>query len=95
MQFREAACWAHLRRDFHDSWTTTNSRIARKALDRSGTLHDTERDIAGQPAELRLAARGKWTKPKLAAFRVTEPVQGAADAPGLCWSETGVFPITS
>ena len=22
-QFREAACWAHLRRDFHDVWTAT------------------------------------------------------------------------
>lgn len=36
-QFREAACWAHLRRDFHDVWSGTKSEIAREALDR---IHD-------------------------------------------------------
>ena len=30
-RFREAACWAHLRRDFHDVWTATKSEIAREA----------------------------------------------------------------
>ena len=49
-QFREAACWAHLRRDFHDVWTGTKSEIAREALDRIGTLYDIEREIVGQPA---------------------------------------------
>ena len=37
-QFREAACWAHLRRAFHDVWTATKSAIARDALDRIGAL---------------------------------------------------------
>ena len=37
-QFREAACWAHLRRAFHDIWTATKSAIAREALDRIGAL---------------------------------------------------------
>ncbi len=27
-QFREAACWAHLRRDFHDVWAATKSEVA-------------------------------------------------------------------
>ena len=27
---REAACWAHLRRDFHDFWASTKSEIARQ-----------------------------------------------------------------
>ena len=27
-RFREAACWAHLRRDFHDVWTTTGSEMS-------------------------------------------------------------------
>ncbi len=49
-QFREAACWAHLRRDFHDVWTTTKSEIAREALDRIGKLYDIEREISGQSA---------------------------------------------
>ena len=56
-QFREAACWAHLRRDFHDVWETTKSEIAREALDRIGKLYDIEREIAGQSAEMRKAAR--------------------------------------
>lgn len=69
-RFREAACWAHLRRDFHDVWSSTNSEIAREALDRIGALYDIERDIAGQPADVRLAARKKHGKPKVEAFRV-------------------------
>lgn len=36
VRIREAACWAHLRRDFHDVWTGTKSEIAREALDRIG-----------------------------------------------------------
>jgi transposase len=67
-RFREAACWAHLRRDFHDVWTSTKSEIAREALDRIGALYDIERDITGQPADLRLAARQKLSKPKVDAF---------------------------
>ena len=40
---REAACWAHLRRDFHDIRAATKSEIAREALDRIGALCDIER----------------------------------------------------
>jgi transposase len=68
-QFREAACWAHLRRDFHDVWTSDKSQIAREALDRIGALYDIEREIAGQPADVRLAARQKLSKPKVEAFK--------------------------
>ena len=68
-QFREAACRAHLRRDFHDVWTATKSAIAREALDRIGKLYDIEREISGKPAELRLAVRQKESKPKVDAFR--------------------------
>ena len=67
-RFREAACWAHLRRDFHDVWASTKSEIAREALDRIGALYDIERAIAGQPADLRLAARQKLSRPKVEAF---------------------------
>jgi len=69
-QFREAACWAHLRRDFHDVWTADKSPIAREALYRIGKLYDIEREIAGQSAELRLAARKKYSADKVAAFKV-------------------------
>jgi transposase len=68
-QFREAACWAHLRRDFHDVWTGTKSEIARDALDRIGKLYDIEREIAGRAADARLAARQEKSKPKVDAFR--------------------------
>jgi transposase len=67
-RFREAACWAHLRRDFHDIWVATKSEIAREALDRIGALYDIEREITGQPADLRLAARRKHSRPKVEAF---------------------------
>lgn len=68
LRLREAACWAHLRRDFHDFWTSTKSEIAREALERIGKLYDTERNISGQPAETRLAARKKQSQPKVEAF---------------------------
>lgn len=68
-QFREAACWAHLRRDFHDVWTATKSQIAKEALDRIGALYDIEREINGQPADLRLKVRQKNSRPKVDAFQ--------------------------
>ena len=67
-RLREAACWAHLRRDFHDFWASTKSEIAREALDRIGKLYDIERDINGQPADARTTARQKLSQPKVAAF---------------------------
>jgi transposase len=74
-RFREAACWAHWRRDFHDIWTSNKSEIAREALDRIGALYDIERDIAGQPADVRLTARQKLSKPKVEALRVWAEAQ--------------------
>lgn len=74
-QFREAACWAHLRRDFHDVWEATTSNIAREALDRIGKLYDLEREIAGQPAELRKAARQEHSRPQVDAFKAWAEAQ--------------------
>lgn len=67
-RLREAACWAHLRRDFHDFWTSTKSEIAREALDRIGKFYDIERDINGQSADVRHATRQRLTQPKVTAF---------------------------
>ncbi|MCC0028708.1 MAG: IS66 family transposase [Brucellaceae bacterium] len=67
-RLREAACWAHLRRDFHDEWNKTKSEIAREALDRIGALYDIEREITGRSADIRLAARQKHSAPKVGAF---------------------------
>jgi len=67
-RLREAACWAHLRRDFLDFWTSTKSEIAREALDRIGKFYDVERDINGQPDDVRHAARQKLSRPQVEAF---------------------------
>ena len=68
-RIREAACWAHLRRDFHDIWKSTDSAIARDALEQIGKLYDVERAINGQPLERRLAVRQQESRPRVLAFR--------------------------
>lgn len=67
---REAACWAHLRRDFHDVWKATASPLAKDALERIGRLYDIEREITGQPAERRREARQNRSRPHVDAFRL-------------------------
>ena len=74
-QFREAACWAHLRRDFHDVWTASKSEIAREALDRIGKLYDIERGISEQPAQARLAVRREHSQLKVEAFKAWAEAQ--------------------
>lgn len=69
-QFREAACWAHLRRDFHDAWKSTQSEIAREALDRIGALYDIEAQISGRSAAERHAVRQEHSRPRAEAFRI-------------------------
>ena len=49
-------------------WASTKSEIAREALDRIGKLYDIERDINGQAADVRHAARQKLSQPKVTAF---------------------------
>ncbi|WP_417248638.1 IS66 family transposase [Celeribacter sp.] len=67
-RLREAACWAHWRRDFHDEWQKTKSAIAREAIDRIGKIYDIEREINGRPADVRHAARQKHSAPQVEAF---------------------------
>lgn len=69
-RLHEAACWTHLRRDFHDEKSKTKSAIAREALNRIGALYDIERELTGRSADIRLAARQKHSAPKGAAFFV-------------------------
>jgi transposase len=66
---REAACWAHLRRDFHDVWKSTDSPIAREALERIGRLYDIEAAINGERLEHRHAKRQQNSRPQVEAFR--------------------------
>ncbi len=67
---REAACWAHLRRDFHDVWKATGSPIAREALERIGALYDIEAAINGQPRDVRHAVRQRESRPRVETFRL-------------------------
>ncbi|MCC6919347.1 MAG: IS66 family transposase [Alphaproteobacteria bacterium] len=66
---REAACWAHLRRDFHDVWKATDSPLAREALERIGALYDVEATINGKPRDVRNAVRQRESRPRVEAFR--------------------------
>ena len=84
IKVREAACWAHLRRDFHDAWKATGSVIAKEAIDRIGEVYDIEREITGKSSENRLAVRQKQSKPKVVAFKAwaedqLEKISGKGD----------------
>jgi len=66
---REAACWAHWRRDFHDVWKATKSPIALEALKRIGQLYAVEREINGHTLGQRLEARQTKSAPLAKAFK--------------------------
>ena len=54
----EAACWAHVRRKFHDIHAAGGtSPLAREALDRIGKLYAIEERINGKPPDQRLRIR--------------------------------------
>lgn len=66
----EIACWAHVRRKFHDLHLT-GSPLAKQALDRIGRLFDIERAAQGLPPDMRRRIRQSRTVPlieELAAF---------------------------
>ncbi len=65
---REAACWAHLRRAFHDVYKGNDSTIAREALEQIGELYDIERQLTGHPASYRLAVRQEKSRPRVTVF---------------------------
>jgi transposase len=59
----EAACWAHVRRKFYDIHLAHGSAIAGDTVRRIGQLYDIEREIRGQPAELRREIRQTRARP--------------------------------
>jgi transposase len=65
---REAACWAHARRKFHDIEQAHGSKLAAEALGRIGELYGIEKEIRGSPAEVRRRERQARAKPLLAAL---------------------------
>ena len=66
---REAACWAHVRRKFHDIEQAHGSKLAAEALARIGALYGIEKEIRGSPAEVRRRERQARAKPLLEALR--------------------------
>jgi transposase len=61
----EIACWAHVRRKFHDLYETHQSPIAKEALERIGALYGIERDIRGRPPDERKKVRNERARPLL------------------------------
>lgn len=65
---QEAACWAHVRRKFFDVHAAHASPIAAEVLQRIGALYAIEKDLNGQPPEVRRAARAARASPLLASL---------------------------
>lgn len=61
----EAACWAHARRKYYDTYIADRSPIAGEALVRIGELYAIEREIRGQLPEIRRQVRQERSAPKL------------------------------
>ena len=61
----EAACWAHVRRKFHDLYQAHRSPIAEEALKRIGELYGIEREIRGRPPDERKQIREARARPRL------------------------------
>ena len=73
----EAACWAHVRRKFHDLYEAHASPIAKEALERIAALYGIEKEIRGRPPDQRREIRNARARPLLeslqAWFRATLP----------------------
>ena len=61
----EAACWAHVRRKFHDLYQAHRSPIAKEALERIAQLYGIEKEIRGRSPAERRQARQARSKPLL------------------------------
>jgi transposase len=61
----EAACWAHVRRKFHDLYEAHASPIAKETLARISALYGIEKEIRGRPPEERKRVRTAQARPLL------------------------------
>jgi len=68
-RIREAACWAHVRRKFHDIHGAHPSPTTAGALDRIGALYGIEAEVRGKPPDERRAIRQARAAPLLAELR--------------------------
>jgi transposase len=66
---KEAACWAHARRKFYELHAVRPNAVTEQALARIGELYDIEREIRGQPPDLRRETRQRDAVPRLAALK--------------------------
>jgi transposase len=69
------ACFAHARRKFFEVWEATKSPIAEEAVRRIAKLYEIEAEIAGKPADIRLATRIERSRPLLDAFKAWADAQ--------------------
>ena len=65
----EAACWAHVRRKFHDLYQAHRSPIAEQALRRIGELYGIEKEIRGRPPDERGEIRQARARPLLESLK--------------------------
>jgi len=65
----EAACWAHVRRKFHDLYQAHRSPIAKEALERIGQLYGIEQEIRGRSPAERKEVRQARSRPLLESMR--------------------------
>ena len=65
----EAACWAHVRRKFHDLYEAHRSPIAEEALRRIGELYGIEKEIRGRPPDQRHEIREARARPLLESLK--------------------------
>jgi transposase len=66
----EAACWAHVRRKFHDLYQAHRSPIAKEALERIGHIYGIEQEIRGRSPAERKEVRQARSRPLLEAMHV-------------------------
>jgi transposase len=65
----ESACWAHVRRKFHDLFEAHASPIAKEALERIATLYGIEKEIRGRPPDQRQEIRNQRARPVLESMK--------------------------
>lgn len=64
-RIQEAACWAHVRRNFYEIHVAMTSPIAAEALERIGRLYAIESEIRGRPPSERAETRKARAGPEL------------------------------
>ena len=67
---QEVACWAHYRRKIFENHQTSPTPLTTDLLERIAALYRIERDVRGQPPDLRRQRRQEQTRPLIDELRV-------------------------